>query len=474
MPDVDPTTEGAIVDGDAFVPTTRGIAAAASLTATGQAALAATPTGAYATYLLDGSKRLFASTATKIYEALAGAWTDRSRVGNYTGTQRQRFCVFGNIVLATNRSEGIGQSLSGAAFTDISGAPKASILVAANGFVLAFDTTDATYGDRPDGWWCSGLRDQSTWTPSAATQAENARLLDTPGKITAAAALGNDVYAYKATSLYRGRYMGPPLVWGWECVSTDVGTSGNESVVTVDGRQYFVGPNDFYVLDGQSGPQPLNAPCREWFFLNLHQTYRSNIVAAVDIPRSLIYWYYPSTASTTGALDSVLIYNFRTNQFGKQALATTMPVLYTSGAITYDSVGTLFATYDDLPAIGYDSPFWTVDQTVPGVFVGTALYSVTGIPGTSWTQTGDFGDMTQYTFMSRATPRYRTTPATGTATNYYRATLGETLTADATATMSRSRFDFRRAARWHSVRINHTGSAVMDGLDVDLKASSAE
>lgn len=169
MPDVDPTTPGAIVDGDAFVPTTHGIAAAKSLAATGQAALAATPTGAYATILLDGSKRLFASTATKIYEASGGAWTDRSRAGNYSGTQRQRFCVFGNIVLAANRSEGIGQSLSGAAFTDISGAPKASILVSVNGFVMAFDTNDAVYGDRPDGWWCSGLRDQTAWTPALAT-----------------------------------------------------------------------------------------------------------------------------------------------------------------------------------------------------------------------------------------------------------------------------------------------------------------
>ena len=85
-PDLDPTTPGVIVDCDSIAPTTQGLAAAASLGVTGQADLNATPTGAYATVLLDGSKRLFASTATRIFEALAGAWTNRSRTGDYTGT----------------------------------------------------------------------------------------------------------------------------------------------------------------------------------------------------------------------------------------------------------------------------------------------------------------------------------------------------------------------------------------------------
>jgi hypothetical protein len=472
-PDLDRTTPGVIVDGDAIVPTLQGIAAANSLAATGQPALAATPTGAYATLLLDGSKRMFASTNSKIYEASGGVWVDRSRAGNYSGVQRQRFCVFGNQVLNANRAEAIGQAAPGAGFVDIAGAPKASILVSVDGFVMAFDTNDATYGDRPDGWWCSGLRDQTLWTPSAATQAANGRLLDTPGRITAGAALGLDVVAYKATSMYLGRYVGPPLIWAWQRVPGDIGCSGAESVVSVDTRHYFVGPNDFFVFDG-TVPQPLNAPIREWFFNDLNQTYRANIIGAVDLPRSLIYWYYPSVDSTSGALDSVLIYNFRTDAWGKQALSIAVPVQYTSGAVTYDSLGTSYATYSALPAIAYDSPFWSADQTVPAVFVGTALYSLTGAPGASWLKTGDFGDLTDYTFLRRVTPRYRTTPSAGTATNYHRDTLGETATTDATATMSRNRFDFRRSAHWHSLRLDHTGPVVLDGLDVDLVTASRE
>lgn len=108
------------------------------------------------------------------------------------------------------------------------------------------------------------------------------------------------------------------------------------------------------------------------------------------------------------------------------------------------------------------------------MFQGNILYSLTGTPGPSWLQTGSFGDLTGWSFLRRVTPRYRVTPATGTAINYYRTTLGEPLTQDATATLNRSRFDFRRAARWHSIRIDHTGTAALDGLDVDMASVTPE
>lgn len=58
--------------------------------------------------------------------------------------------------------------------------------------------------------------------------------------------------------------------------------------------------------------------------------------------------------------------------------------------------------------------------------------------------------------------------------NYYRSTLGEIAGADQTAILTRNRFDFRRAARWHAVRINHSGAVVLDGLDIDLTQATPE
>src|SRR3546814_958797 len=119
---------------------------------------------------------------------------------------------------------------------------------------------------------------------------------------------------------------------------------------------YFVGPSDFYVFDG-TVPRPIGGQVREWFFANLNASYRDRIMAVVDKPRDLIYWYYPSAASS-GELDSVLIYNYRTDRWGKQARAITAALQYSSGQISYDDLGTLYSTYDDLPDIAYDSTIW--------------------------------------------------------------------------------------------------------------------
>lgn len=472
-PDLDPETPGVLTDCDAIVPTLQGLSAANSPANVGLPALAATPTSAYGTELLDGTRRLFAATATKIYEAGAASWTDRSRAGNYTGAERKRFTTFGNIVLEGNKSEIIGAAAPGAGFVDVAGSPAAKIIFSVAGFVMAFDTNDGVYGDRPDGWWCSGLRDHTVWAPSAATQAANGRLIDSPGSIRAGAALGNDAVAYKPTSIYLGRYEGPPRIWTWQRIPGDIGCAGAESLVVVDTRHYFMGPNDFYVFDG-TVPRPLEAPLREWFFADLNLPYRDKVYGTVDVPRSLIYWYYPSIRSATGALDSVVIYNYRTDRWGKQALAVDVPLIYYSAQVTYDGLGSLYATYDSLPNITYDSPFWLTSQSMPAVFQSSTLYTLTGTPGAWSLTTGDFGDMVQWAYMNRVTPRWRKTPAAATGTNYYRETLGDDRVTDTTIAMSAKRFDFDRSAHWHSMKITGAGTATLDGLDVSIPGSTPE
>lgn len=479
-PDLDPETPGILTDCDAIIPTTTGLAAANSLVATQYPALGDPANSAFIAELLDGTRRVFVANGPRIDEAIGGAWVDRSRAGGYTGNNRSRFAVLGNIVLACNRSEVIGQAVPGGAFADIAGSPAASIIVPAAGFIMALNVSEAQYGDAPDGWHCSGIRNQTIWTASAANQCAYGRLLDSPGAIKAGAALGSDVVAYKDKSMYLGRYVGPSLVWQWDRVPGDIGCSGNESVVVVGTQHFFVGPSDFYVYDG-TVPRPLGGatfnasatPVREWFFANLNQQYRERIVGVADIPRDLIYWYYPSTASS-GELDSCLVYNFRTNQYGKHAIGIETALLYSSGQITYDGLGALYATYDDLPNIAYDSTFWLSDTVAPAVIQDGVLKTITGEPGPSWLVTGDIGDMDSYVFANRLKPRFRVTPASAQMTNFYRDDLGLAKTQDATVPMQRVRFDFRRAARWHSFRMDFPGRMAINGFSLAINGETAE
>lgn len=470
-PDADPATQGILTDCDNIVPTTQGLAAGASRVATGLPALAAACSGAYAANLLDGTKRVFAGTTAGLYEANTSSWTDRSRGGGYTGSNRWRFTMFGSITLATNKTEIIQASSAGAAFADIAGAPKAAIIFTCAGFVMALNFDNGT--DTPDGWYCSGLYDHTVWTTAVATQCARGRLLEGTGAITAGAPLGSDAIAYKQNSMYLGRYVGGSLIWSWTRIPGKVGTPCNEAVVVVQTRHYFVGPDDFYVFDG-TVPKPIGEGIREWFFRNLNSTYKSKIIGVADEARSLIYWYYPSGSSTT--IDSCVVYNFKTGRWGKFAATIEAAVDYSSGQITYDGLGAMYATYDDLPTtISFDSPFWLADSTVPGVFdTAHTLYSLTGTPGASWLSTFDFGDETEYTYFDRCTPRYRTLPTTASATNYYRDTLADVRTQDSVCPTSRNRFDFRRDSHFHSLRFDFTGSVGLNGLDVNLEGSSRE
>ena len=471
-PDVDPTTPGVLTDCDAIIPTLKGLSAANSPVDAGLPALSEAPTSAFVAELLDGTKRTFVATATTIQEASGTSWTDRSREGGYSGSERTRFCTFGNVVLATNRSEGIQQADPSADFADITDAPKASILVPASGFVMALNIDGMTLGDVPDGWGCSAIRNQEDWTPAAATQCAAGRLLDSPGPILAGAALGDDVIAYKATSMYVGRYVGPPLVWSWSRVPGDVGCVGAEAVVVVGTVHYFVGPDDFYMFDG-TVPVSIGAPIREWFFDTLSVPDRHKIVCTVDRARSLVYWHFP-TVNGEGALDGCVIYNTRTQQWGKWSVTIQAAVQYSSGQVTYDTLGDDYSTYDDLPSISFDSPFWLADQTIPGVLIDKSLYSLTGEPGESWLVTGDVGDLTDFSYLSRVTPRYSRKPTTATAKNYYRNELGDAPTVDATSPLARGRFDFRRSARWHRFRLTQTGAMTINGLDVAASVDTRE
>ena len=471
-PDLDPTTPGILTDCDNVIPTTQGFASGNSRVTAGFPALAAACTGAYVANLLNGTKRLFAGTSTNIYEGSSLVWTDRSRVGNYTGSNRWRWTMFGDVTLATNRSQPLQQALASASFADIAGAPSAAVMCNASGFVMLGDFNNGT--DTPDGWFCSGIYDQTIWTPSIATQCANGRLVDSPGRITAMQALGPDVVAYKNTSMYLGTYQGGNIIWSWQRIPGDIGVASQESVVVVQTQHFFIGTNDFYVYDG-TVPRSIGAPLREWFFANMNRTYQANIIGVADPARDLVYWYYPSTASTSGALDSFIVYNYRKDQWGKGAAAIEAAVQYSSGAVTYDGLGTLYSTYDNLPNIAYDSPFWLADTTVPAIIdTSHILQTLTGDPGRSSWVTGDWGDDTDYTYVQRVTPRFRYTPTAATCTNFYKNQLSFALTTDQTASISKYRFDFRRSARYHRLRFDFTDKVALDGWDFNIKAASKE
>lgn len=469
-PDVDPTTPGILTNCANLIPTLKGMAGAASPQSSTIPALAAACVGAAVLEKLDSTRRFFAGTTTALYEAGASSWTDRTRAsgGAYAlGTDvRWRFAQFGNVSLAAAKSDTLQSSTSGA-FANVTGAPKAAIVETVNQFVLLFDTNEATYGDSPDRWWCSALGDHTDWTPAIATQSATGRLLSSAGRIRAARRFGESVIVYKDKTMFIGAYVGPPVIWSFQEIPGTTGAPCQEAVVNVgtveDPRHIFMGFDDFYSFDG-SRPVPIGSPIKETVFGELNKSFSYAVWTLHDRINSLVYFYYPVGSSINP--DKCVVYNYRSNRWGRDDRQVEAAIEFTTLGITYDDLGTLYSTYNDFPNLSYDSSFWTAGFPVPAIFnISHRIQTLDGASTSSSLTTGDYGDENGRSLLQRVTPRFITAPASATMTNYYRnKNSGDTLQTGSTVTLSENRFDTLQSAHWHRVKMDFTGDVELSGL----------
>jgi len=469
-PDLPSETAGAILECNNLIPSEKGMRAAPSLEAVGLDPLPDPAIGGTVAVYLDNTKRLIIGTADKLYEQTGSTFANVSRAGGYAaGTEsRWRYTQFGNATMATNGTDEMQQSILTGNFANVPGTPPVcQVVETTQGFVFAFNNQSAAYGDEPDGWWCSALYDQANWTPSIATQCTKGRLIDTPGPIVGAKAFGTDIVAYKERSMFLGHYQGPPVAWGWSQVPGEIGAINHECIISVGTAHIFIGPDNFYVYDG-TRPQPIGNVVRKWFFADLHPQFAFRIIGSHDLANGLIYWYYPSIAGD-GTNDSAIVYSYKLDRWGFVSRKLQCAITYLSGQITYDNLGDKYATYDDLPAIPYDSPLWLQSKAFLAlVDENNEVKTVSGPGENSSLTTGDFGDDWAYTTLTALRLRSAKAPTTGVMQHFSKPNLGDDVTADLTAALIDGRFDILVSARWHRARIDLTGSHEVVGFDPRL------
>jgi len=470
LPDADPTTPGLIKDCVQWIPYENGYEAAPSPTnASGVSPLAASCRGAAVMTLLDSTRRLFAGTQTKLYEVSSGSNTDVSRAGNYTGATDNRwiFGQFGNVSLATNYTDTMQFSNASGAFADIAGAPKAKTIVVVNGFVMALNYNNGTQVS--DGWFCSGLNDYTIWTPSIATQCANGRLFGTEGAITAGARLGKYCVAFKDSAVYLGSYQGGNLIWAWDEISTDIGCVGPEACANLGNYVFFAHRDGLYIFDG-SRPQDISVgSVKQFWQSDLNQIYRYRVIVNYDRQRDRVYVYYPDQSSSDGTPNACLVWHKGANKWGKASRTIQAALNYVQPAVTYDGIGGLYSTWDSLPAIAYDSPFWSSGSRAMAVYDNTAqLVTLTGVAATSSYTTGDLGDMDAVTQATLFRTQYITPPAT--ASIECSAKMNEDDSYSVTQTINRAsgKFDIRQSGRWHRFTCTHTGNTKAIGFDMKI------
>lgn len=209
----------------------------------------------------DGTARMFACTATKIYEVTGSAATDRSSGGgSYTSGTHWSCAEYGDVTVYTNRAANVQASSSGA-FADLAGSPPKARYVCAQSLAVVLAAYNDGVNTYEDGLWFSDIGDHTTWTPSSSNEAANLRLLQTPGPITAIAAFKGDVLAWKANSFYRVSYVGLPVIWAPVLVSDNIGAAGPGAVCVCGDVVLFQGESGWFVYDGTGSPRKI-APAK--------------------------------------------------------------------------------------------------------------------------------------------------------------------------------------------------------------------
>lgn len=480
-PDADEKTPGVWTNCDKVIPTLDGFQGApAPITGVLSTAIPATVQGAATVTKLDDSNRVFAGTATKLYEAGSTTYTDRTRSsgGDYAAASanRWRFAQYGDNTLAAIKTDVLQRS-TGAAFAD-NGTLKAAIVETVNNFAFLFDVNDAGgYGDDPNRWWCSALGDETDWTESVATQSATGILVATPGPITAGKRFGETIIAYKKTSMYLGVYVGPPAIWEFRQIPGRVGALSQEVVVNIgtnaDPRHLFMGEDDFYSFDG-ARPVPLgDGRIKETVFNQIQRTKQALSVAVHDQSKSVVYWFYP--ASDSNVLDKCVAYNYKTDQWGRADREIYVTFEYITPSTTYSGVGNLYSTYGDIPNITYGGGFISSAAPTPATYnTSNVLQTLTGPCVTSSITTGDHGDDDILTLLHRVKVTYDNNPTTSQMVNYYKMDSGDDLTTDKTTTVSNDRFDVLRSARWHRFRFDFTGDWEGHGHRIGLRPEGNE
>lgn len=339
-------------------------------------ALDARVRGAVALKDSSGNTYNYAGDATKLYSVTAIAVTDVSKSGGYSNGSDDDWefaqDANNNRVIATNYANPVQSvTLGTSPFADLitsTDKPKAKHLVVHPKNFLVLGNLDDNIGVAPTGIRWSAQGTYTDFDESATTQSDREVLQGDSGWVQRLIAAGEYVLIFRERSITRMTYIGPPNVFQFDEVEQRRGCGlAHKSVTNVGRLVFFLSEDGFYAYDGvQSTPIGANKVDRT-FLADLNSSFISRVSGAVDPLNKLVYWAYPSTASTDGACDKMMIYDYSSQRWSTATIATQLIFPSLSQGYTLEGLDAVSSSLDALPA-SLDSRAWTGGAIQLGVF----------------------------------------------------------------------------------------------------------
>lgn len=189
----------------------------------------------------------------------------------------------------------------------------------ASRFVIAFGVDDyASDVQDPLLVRWSDQEDYSVWTPSATNQAGSYRLSQ-GSEIVGAHQTRQEILVFTDSAVYAMQYLGPPYVWGFQIMGSNISIASQNAVVTANNTVFWMGYDKFYVYNGRVD----TLDCTIWreVFGDVNLDQQAQFFAGTNEGFSEIWWFYCSAGSDT--IDRYVIFNYGENIWYYGTLART-------------------------------------------------------------------------------------------------------------------------------------------------------
>ncbi len=408
---------------------------------------------------------VFAGGATKLFKLDIATLNlnDVSKSGGYGGNGTWRFEQFGNVVLACNDNSKIQAWTIGvsSAFADVAAAaPVAKDIAVVRDFVFA---GNLAAGSNPDKVQWSDINDETDWT-SGATSQSDFQIIPDGGNVQAITG-GEFGVVLLEKSVIRCSYVGSPLFWQFDTISSGLGCLEGNSVARYGNITFFLSDDGWYSTDGQTVTNIGLEKVDRFFFDNADLTKIDTISAAVDPVKNLVVWNYADVDGNR----KILIYNWQLEKWSRaETTSDVVGTIATLGETLETLVSSLGYTDIDEMRASLDSRLFIGGKFL---FAGAKSSKIVTFTGTSITPQLITTDV-EIGYNSVATlARPQIDNGTAQVAVASRRELDDTIGFSAFVPATKEgRCNLRSAGRYHRFNVQPTGNwTTAMAVDVDVK-----
>ena len=141
----------------------------------------------------------------------------------------------------------------------------------------------------------SSREDLTQWTADPLNTAGEINI-NTPGKLLRGLRWRTESLLFSDSDVHRLNYVGSPLVYGVEQISTTEGLISPQAVVELPDKIVWMSPSGFWSYDGLVKRIPCDV--QDYVFSDINLSQAVKVCVAHNVPFGEVWWFYPPSADT--------------------------------------------------------------------------------------------------------------------------------------------------------------------------------